>query len=76
MSVSPQAKKRGMKHGERSPPRHVVFCSSGRIWHGPTFRFLARPREEARTDVENETEKRRESVLFRSELLKTISLPD
>ena len=68
-SVKPQAKKMRTNRGERSPPRYL-FCS-GRIRQGPTFRFLARPREEVMTDVENATKKRTELVL----LGKMISLP-
>ena len=42
-SVRPQAKKRRRNRAENR---------SGRIRHGPTFRFLARPREEVMIDVE------------------------
>ena len=47
--VRPQAKKMRTNRGERSPPRHL-FCS-GRIRHGPTFKLLARPRDDVKTDV-------------------------
>ena len=63
-NVEPQAKKISRKRGERRPPRQA-FCS-GRIRQGPTFKFLARPREEVRMDVENATKKSTESVLVRS----------
>ena len=46
-----QEKNMRMKRGERSPLKHL-FCS-GRIRHGPTFKFLARPKDEVMTDVEN-----------------------
>ena len=49
-NVRPQAKKMRMNLGERSPPKHLL-CA-GRIRHGPTFRFLARPREEVMMEVE------------------------
>ena len=55
-NVRPQAKKMRMNRGERSPPRHL-FCA-GRILHGPTFRFLARPKEEVMIDVEKATRKK------------------
>ena len=44
ISVRPQAKKTRTNRGERSPPRQ--FPSSGTIRQGPTFRFLARPRDD------------------------------
>ena len=71
--VKPQAKKTRMNFGERNSPRYL-FCS-GRIRHGPTFRFLERPREEVMIDVEKATKKRRElrlAGLFQSTM---ISLP-
>merc|ERR1712172_240565 len=71
--VKPQTKKMRRNRGERSPPS-CLFCS-GRIRHGPTFRFLARPRDEVMTDVEKATKNRTESVLFISSQLKMISVP-
>ena len=52
-NVNPQAKNMRRKRGERSPPRYLFV--SGRIRQGPTFRFLARPREEEMIEVENAT---------------------
>ena len=55
MSVNPQAKKMTTKRGERRPP-------SGRILQGPTFRLLARPREEVITELEKA---RKKTTVFR-----------
>merc|ERR1712218_306496 len=71
-SVNPHAKKMRMNLGERSPPR-FVFCS-GRIRQGPTFRFLARPREEVMMDDEKPTRNSTESKLLKFSGLKMISL--
>ena len=60
INVHPQAKNIRRKRGERSPPRH--FFISGRIRQGPTFRFLARPREEVIIEVKNATRNNKESV--------------
>ena len=54
-SVNKQAKKMTMNRGEKKPPL-------GRILQGPTFRLLARPREEVITELEKA---RKKPKLFR-----------
>ena len=54
-SVTLQATKMRTNRDEIRPPR-FFFCS-GRILHGPTFRFLARPRDDEMIEVEYTTKK-------------------
>ena len=73
MNVRLHAPKMRRKRGERSPLRCRFCCS--RIRDGPTFRFLASPREEVMTDEEKPKRKRTESKLSTLCLSKMISLP-
>ena len=47
--VKPQAKKMRTNCGEKRPPRKFFF--SARIVTGPTFKLIARPMVEEKTDV-------------------------
>ena len=67
MRVKPQAKR---MRANRGSPLMKLF-SSGRILQEPTFKVLARPRIDVKTDVMKATENRMESL--QSNLLKMSS---
>ena len=73
INVNPHAKKMRRKRCERSPPKYLFI--SGRIRQGPTFKFLARPREVVMIEVENAIKNSIESVLDSSYQVKMISFP-